>query len=632
MRIRFSAVVVVSLLVLSVGVPTVVQAASAGGACKTVDRTVVDSGVSLRCTQTPKGPRWRVFTSPVVASQPVVAAPPVVVTPSVSVEATLLRQPGVILVNSNVVGTVYVAEVSVKVAKVSDIENAGSYLWVSAPVTKVGVSEISVNINSIINGNYRVYVANDKGVLSAASLNMVVVSMPRLYDRPAAQDFVMTLDTTLSDDNMVVLPLQGVFAVTVNWGDGTSVETFTSDGDTEPSHVYENEGEYTIQISGALQHFGVSGGVLDEGVPWQGVTMVTTVTSFGVLGIESLEGSFWGAENLIQVPTELPASATNLSAMFADASAFNQILDGWDTSSVTDMSYMFLRASAFNQVLDGWDTSSVEHMSGMFASASAFNQVLDGWDTSSVTDMSRMFASASAFNQVLDGWDTSSVTDMSNMFASASAFNQVLDGWDTSSVTDMSLMFFEASAFNQVLDGWDTSSVTDMSLMFAGASVFNQDLNGWDTSSVTNMSIMFAEASEFDGNVSGWGTSSVEFMSGMFAGASAFNQNISSWNVSKVTDMSGMFAEASLFNQNIGSWNVSSVTNMAQMFDGASAFNQVLDGWDTSSVEFMSGMFYQASAFNQNLNSWNVSNVTDMSDMFFGSGQSPLPSWYSPPV
>jgi ethanolamine utilization microcompartment shell protein EutS len=112
----------------------------------------------------------------------------------------LLRQPGVISVNSNVVGTVYIAEVSVKVSKVSDIENTGRYLWVSAPITKVGVNEISVDINAIINGNYRVYVANDKGVLSAASLNMVVVSMARIYDRVAAQSWSRQFGTRIFDD------------------------------------------------------------------------------------------------------------------------------------------------------------------------------------------------------------------------------------------------------------------------------------------------------------------------------------------------------------------------------------------------------------------------------------------------
>ena len=196
--------VVASLLLMSLGVSSVAQAASAGGTCKTVGRTIVDSGVNLRCTRTLKGTKWRKFTPPVAVSQPVVAALPVVVTPYVSVEATLLRQPGVISVNSNVVGTVYVVEVSVKVAKVSDIENAGGYLWVSAPITNVGVSEVSVDIDAIINGNYRVYVANDKGVLSAASLNMVVVSMSRLYDSVAAQGWGSQFGPINSNSNIRV--------------------------------------------------------------------------------------------------------------------------------------------------------------------------------------------------------------------------------------------------------------------------------------------------------------------------------------------------------------------------------------------------------------------------------------------
>jgi len=192
--------VVASLLLMSVGSPTVAQAASAGGTCKEAGRTVVDSGVSLRCMQTKSGLKWRKFTPPVVASQPATTTAPVVVTPAVSVKATMLNQSGVIAVTTNVVGTVYVAEVSVKVAKVSDIENAGSYLWVSAPITKVGVNEVSVDIDAIINGNYRVYVANSKGVLSAASSNMVVVSLARTYDRVAAQSWSHQFGSTHYDD------------------------------------------------------------------------------------------------------------------------------------------------------------------------------------------------------------------------------------------------------------------------------------------------------------------------------------------------------------------------------------------------------------------------------------------------
>jgi len=365
-------------------------------------------------------------------------------------------------------------------------------LWVSAPVTKVGVSEISVNINSIINGNYRVYVANDKGVLSAASLNMVVVSMPRLYDRPAIQDFVMTLDTTLSDDNTVDLPLGGTFSVTVNWGDGTSVQTFTSDGDTSPSHTYENEGTYTIRISGALERFASDYEFEDFG--WTGVNMVTTVTSFGTLGIESLVGAFQGAENLIQVPTDLPASVTDLGGMFYNASVFNQDISGWDVSNVTSMWGMFWGASVFNQNIGDWDVDNVTDMSLMFLGASVFNQDISGWDVSNVTDMWGMFWDASVFNQNIGGWDVSNVTSMWGMFSGASVFNQDISGWDVSNVTDMSYMFYNASVFNQDISDWDVSVVTDMYAMFFDAFAFDQDLSSWVVGQVTDYGSMFTNS------------------------------------------------------------------------------------------------------------------------------------------
>jgi surface protein len=263
--------------------------------------------------------------------------------------------------------------------------------------------------------------------LSAASLNMVVVSMPRLYDRPAIQDFVMTLDTTLSDDNTVVLPLNGTFDVTVNWGDDTSVETFTSDGDTSPSHVYENEGTYIIRISGSLEHFGMDY-TIDE-VPWFGVNMVTTVTSFGTLGIESLEGAFWDAENLIQVPTELPTSVTDLKAMFLLADLFNQDIGGWDVSNVTDMSYMFGAASVFNQDLNSWDVSNVTDMSLMFFGADAFNQDIGAWDVGNVNSMILMFAFADAFNQDLENWDVSEATNTGSMFVGSGVAEEDLPTW-----------------------------------------------------------------------------------------------------------------------------------------------------------------------------------------------------------
>ncbi|KAF3977682.1 MAG: BspA family leucine-rich repeat surface protein, partial [Methylococcales symbiont of Iophon sp. n. MRB-2018] len=65
----------------------------------------------------------------------------------------------------------------------------------------------------------------------------------------------------------------------------------------------------------------------------------------------------------------------------------------------------FYGASAMTMsASDSPDLGGVTDMSNMFAGASAFNQDIDGWNVGSVTDMVNMFESANAFNQNLGRW------------------------------------------------------------------------------------------------------------------------------------------------------------------------------------------------------------------------------------
>ena len=59
---------------------------------------------------------------------------------------------------------------------------------------------------------------------------------------------------------------------------------------------------------------------------------------------------------------------------------FNRIV----TTLMTDTSYMFYY-SAFNQIINSWDTSSVTNMNSMFNTASAFNQDISVWNVTNVT-------------------------------------------------------------------------------------------------------------------------------------------------------------------------------------------------------------------------------------------------------
>jgi len=436
--------------------------------------------------------------------------------------------------------------------------------------------------------------------------------------------------------------------ITISWGDGSpdySVPNTTSTTSrTIPPHTYTTAGTYNILISGDfLNSLG------NPSSDQQGIQYLTSVNSFGNLGITSLAGAFRSATSLTSLPSTSPSTVTNMSHMFYNANIVNANISNWTTSNVTDMSYMFTLAHAFDQNLSSWDMSKVTNMSNMFANTNSFNNggVALGWTTigtsGSQVDMLAMFARAIAFNANISTWNMSNVTNMSYMFSRAFAFNNggVALGWTTIGASgtqvNMSNMFFTASAFNQNISSWNLSNVTNMTNMFQNATVFNNgDLAlGWTTIGTSgrpvNMSNMF-RASEFNANISSWNMSNVTNMASMFQEAGSFNNGGAALGWTTIgasgtqVDMSNMFYDARSFNQNISNWNLSNVTNMSNMFRNAFAFNNggVALGWTTIGASDtqvnMSNMFYDARSFNQNISSWDVSNVTNMTGMFLYSG------------
>lgn len=406
----------------------------------------------------------------------------------------------------------------------------------------------------------------------------------------------------------ITLPLRAEVNVTIDWGDGSPTERDTTEGDV--THQYNATGEFTVTLTGSLEQFG-------NGNNWNGNASLKEVVDFGSLGLKSLYGAFYNADNLQSVPSYLPTSVTNLASAFQN---INQVtitnLESWNVAYVTNMNRLFYEASKFNQDISGWDVGSVQDFSYMFYNATDFNQDISEWNVGSAINMIAMFYLASSFDQDIGSWHVGSVVSMFDMFHGASAFNQYIGGWEVDSVTSMKSMFYNATAFNQDIGGWDVGKVVSMKQMFNNASSFNQDISGWDVSSVNDMSYMFAFASAFDQNIGSWDVSSLVNMSFMFMGASAFNQNIGGWDVSSVINMAYTFSSANSFNQDIGNWNVGKVQNMSNMFYSASAFNQDISGWNVSSVLGMANMFYNATSFNQDLTGWHVGKVTNMENMF----------------
>ncbi|MEI8392547.1 MAG: BspA family leucine-rich repeat surface protein [Actinomycetes bacterium] len=221
---------------------------------------------------------------------------------------------------------------------------------------------------------------------------------------PLNQNLILEIDTsfaTLGTDLVYELGLFGDVDVRVDWGDGSPDDDVSVAGPF--AHTYATSGQYTITVSGSLTGLG------GNASPLSGAEYLTAVTSFGDLGIESLAYAFYGSENLVNVPAVLPATVTDMSAMFRDASSFDQSLSSWDTANVTNMGMMFYYAFSFDQSLSSWDTTTVTDMSAMFYYASSFDQSLGAWDIGLVDNMGSMLdnsaLSVANYDATLIGWE-----------------------------------------------------------------------------------------------------------------------------------------------------------------------------------------------------------------------------------
>jgi len=337
---------------------------------------------------------------------------------------------------------------------------------------------------------------------------------------------VMTIDTSKAECNgAVTFPFTTIRDMTIDYGDGSDPVVLGPSQDY-PTYTYSSVGVFTVTVHGEVDGFGQYGG-------WPGAGCLTSMSSFGELGLVSLASAFNTAVNLTDVPATLPSTVTDTSRMFAGATSFNEDISAWDVSRVTTMQAMFQNASSFNQLIGSWNTGRVTDLSWMFSTASVFNQNLASWNTSRVTTLEGTFQAASAFNGTVGGWNTSRVENMTYTFDGAAAFNQPVNAWNFSNVASTQRMFYDAISFNQPVDSWNTGKVMNMMDMFRYASAFNQPVNTWDVSKVTYMSNMFTDAVKFNQPLDGWHPASLQsagdLMSGTAVSPDNYGKTLMAW-------------------------------------------------------------------------------------------------------
>ena len=516
-----------------------------------------------------------------------------------------------------------------------DTASSGDYTVYGYNVTTSG------EVNTAVVGTYKIDYTltrtyNNAGVAQTDTLMTVTRNVT--VKKVIKEESKMITEWTIPSANTTIkLPAlssgDAALNITVNWGDGSAEQTFTTNF---PTHTYANAGTYEIKVWGTCPKWGYASSntvsATSNSDYYTYTQYLSKVKQFGELGAQQY--GFARCKNLTEVSGDNLVTnrtfekTTSMSDMFYYCIKLTSLdVSGFDTSKVTDMSRMFRDCSNLTSLdVSGFDTSNVTNMSDMFSSSKLTSLDVSGFDTSKVTDMSYMFRNCMNLTSLdVSGFDTSKVTDMSYMFYNCIELTSLdVSKFNTSKVTNMSYMFDNCSKLTSLdVSKFNTSNVTTMLGMFSNCSnLTSLDVRKFNTSKVTKMGAMFSGCSKLISlDVSGFDTSKVTNMSWMFSFCSNLTSlDVSGFDTSKVTDMGDMFYDCSkLTSLDVSGFDTSKVTDMDDMFSYCSNLTSLdVSGFDTSNVTNMNGMFSSCSSLSSlDVSGFNTSKVTDMSYMFY---------------
>ena len=516
-----------------------------------------------------------------------------------------------------------------------DTANSGDYTVYGYNVTTSG------EVNTAVAGTYKIDYTITRTYTNAGTTKtdtLMTVTRNITVKEVIKEESKMITEWTIPSANTTIkLPAlssgDAALNITVNWGDGSAEQTFTTNF---PTHTYANAGTYEIKVWGTCPKWGYASSntvsATSNSDYYTYTQYLSKVKQFGELGAQQY--GFARCKNLTEVSGDNLVTnrtfekTTSMSDMFYYCIKLTSlVVSGFDTSKVTDMSRMFRDCSNLTSLdVSGFDTSNVTNMSDMFSSSKLTSLDVSGFDTSKVTDMSYMFRNCMNLTSLdVSGFDTSKVTDMSYMFYNCIELTSLdVSKFNTSKVTNMSYMFDNCSKLTSLdVSKFNTSNVTTMLGMFSNCSnLTSLDVSKFNTSKVTNMGAMFSGCSKLTSlDVSGFDTSNVTNMSWMFSFCSNLTSlDVSGFDTSKVTDMGDMFYDCSkLTSLDVSGFDTSKVTDMDDMFSYCSNLTSLdVSGFDTSNVTNMNGMFSSCSSLSSlDVSGFNTSKVTDMSYMFY---------------
>ena len=218
-----------------------------------------------------------------------------------------------------------------------------------------------------VGGEYYKY---EEAKLSSIA-TLLILSETQIADVQFDNSKLMITEWTIPADNTEIkLPVQGTgLNITVDWGDGTAIETITTEF---PTHTYAKAGVYEIAIAGECPVWGYTQYYDVTATNSYYTPYLTKVKQFGELNanryifaqctdLTEVSGDKLITENTFK-------NVTDMSYMFAECTNLVTIdLSRFDTSKVTSMYAMFGKCQSLKTLdLRSFDTSKVESMGYMF--------------------------------------------------------------------------------------------------------------------------------------------------------------------------------------------------------------------------------------------------------------------------
>jgi surface protein len=312
---------------------------------------------------------------------------------------------------------------------------------------------------------------------------------------------------------------------TVDWGDGTAPQTYTSNTNAEYNYSYSSLSSSTDSSRGYRQAIVT-------------VTPTTAGQTFSLFGL-NYRHSVRSSTSTVATWLDVAVSAPNATTLR---------LGGFDSGASQACLLTFLERA--NVVSHNTTT-----MANMFNGCRQLQSV-PLFNTAAVTTMANMFNGCRQLQSV-PLFNTAAVTAINNMFTSCSSLQSV-PLFNTAAVTNMGSMFQSCSSLQSV-PLFNTAAVTSMASMFTSCTSL-QSVPLFNTAAVTAINSMFQSCSSLQ-SVPLFNTAAVTSMASMFNSCTSL-QSVPLFNTAAVTSMGNMFQSCTSLHT-IPELNLSAISSAA---------------------------------------------------------------------